>query len=343
MSLVVLATIVVCKYLLGGNYAADFHGGMWTAGREILAGHSPYPPPDAGILATRATSFVTPPLLGLVAVPFSVLPVSLTAVLWTCISVAGLAGALFLVGVRDARVYAVALCSFPFVESVGFGQSEGLLALSIACAWRYRDSFPGAVAVGVLIAAKLLAWPLILWLVVTRRTRGAVIATASALGMLFISWACVGFSGLAEYPHLLAADARAFEASSFSLVAGLMHIGVSAHIATLALIVTCVLALGAFMSGRRSDQSWFAMSVGFGVLSSPLVWVHYLVLLLVPLAIARQRLDPYWLATALLWFLPIHERSGLWQASLVLLTAIVIVAGSRAPAKGAGIHLRPAR
>jgi hypothetical protein len=278
-------------------------------------------------------------LLGLVAVPFSVLPFSLAAVLWTCISVAGLAGALFLVGVRDARVYAVALCSFPFVESVGFGQSEGLLALSIACAWRYRDSFPGAVAVGVLIAAKLLAWPLILWLVVTRRTRGAVIATASALGMLFISWACVGFSGLAEYPHLLAADARAFEASSFSLVAGLMHIGVSAHIATLALIVTCVLALGAFMSGRRSDQSWFAMSVGFGVLSSPLVWVHYLVLLLVPLAIARRRLDPYWSATILLWFLPIHERSGPWQASLVLLSAIAIMVGSRATSRAGG-HFR---
>jgi Glycosyltransferase family 87 len=79
------------------------------------------------------------------------------------------------------NVYLLALCSFPFITSLALGQPDGLLAWPAAAAWRSRDdSWRGAAAVGLLIAAKLLAWPLIVWLLATRRFRQAGVAGGSA-------------------------------------------------------------------------------------------------------------------------------------------------------------------
>ena len=131
-----------------------------------------------------------------------------------------------------APCVALALCSFPFVSSLALGQPDGLLALLAAVAWRDRDRSRGAVAAGVLIAAKLLAWPLVLWLLVTRRVRSAAVCVASCGGHAGLSWALLGFQGLTAYPRLLAADAHAFEgrAHSFFTLLARSGVGVGARL-----------------------------------------------------------------------------------------------------------------
>jgi alpha-1,2-mannosyltransferase len=323
-SLVVVSVMTLARNALGTQYGFDFHGGMWKAGQDLLAGRSPYLAPNAHQLLVAGNALITPPLLAVISIPFSVLPFGLGVALWNLVCAAAFAGALVLLGVRDRRLVLIALCSFPFVSSLILGQPDGLFALAAAIAWRWRDSWVGAVAVGVLVAAKLLAWPLLLWLLVTRRLKCSFIALGSAVALLLLSWAPIGFKGLVDYPQLLAADARAFATRSHSIVAGAMALGISEQLATLMAIACAVAVAGAIVRAARSrDQGYFTAAIVVGLLASPLLWSHYLVLLLVPLAIARPRADRLWLLTAAFWLSPV-EPAHAWQIGLVLLTAITI-------------------
>jgi alpha-1,2-mannosyltransferase len=338
-SLVAAAVITLARNALGSQYGYDFYGGMWKAGQDLLAGRSPYLAPNAHQLLVAGNSLITPPLLAVVAIPFSVLPFGLGVALWNLVCAAAFAGALVLLGVRDRRVVVIALCSFPFVSSLILGQPDGLFALAAAAAWRWRDSWRGAIAVGVLIAAKLLAWPLLLWLLVTRRVKCSAIALCTAVALLLLSWAPIGFKGLVDYPQLLAADARAFATRSHSVVAGAMRLGVSEQLATvLAIAVAAAVAVAIIRAARGSDRGYFAAAIAAGLLASPLLWSHYLVLLFVPLAIGRPRKDQLWLLSAAFWLSPIEPAHG-WQIGLVLLTATTIAIGASASSR---LGTRPA-
>lgn len=322
--LVIVAMIALYRNAMGSHYGFDFHG-IWRAGQDVLAGRSPYLAPNAHKLLVVGNAYIDPPLLAVLATVFSVLPFGLAVALWNVTCAAAFAAALFLLGVRDWRAYVLALCSFPFVSSLALGQPEGLLALAAALAWRYRDSWRGALAVGVLIAAKLLAWPLLLWLVVTRRIRCSLIALVSAVALLLLSWATIGFKGLVDYPKLLAADAQAFATRSHSIVAGATRLGASEQLATaLAIALAAAVGLVIVRVARGSDPGCFAATIAVGLLASPLLWSHYLVLLFIPLAIGRPRPDRLWLLTAAFWLSPIEPAHG-WQIGLVLFTATTIM------------------
>jgi Glycosyltransferase family 87 len=334
---VVLAAGALYVNARAHGYGLDFRGGMWKAGHAILAGRSPYPPPNAEILLRELYAFIPPPLLALIAIPFSALPWTLAIIAWSLISIAALVAALYLVGMRDWRLYPLAVCSFPFVSSIGFGQSEGLLALGLAAAWRWRDSSRGAIAVGALIAAKLLVWPLVIWLLLTRGIRAACTALAAAAGLLAVSWAAIGFKGLASYPNLLAADARAFENRTHSITSALTRAGASGAIAQLlAVLIAGTVAVAIVRSSGPSDWSYFVATIAFSLLASPMLEMHYLTLLLVLLAISRPRLDALWIfAIGVFWLSPHEPPRYVWQIVLVLAstTLILIRALTRPPLK----------
>jgi hypothetical protein len=322
----------------GSQYGFDFHGGIWKAGQDLLAGRSPYPDADAGGLLVPGNAYVLPPLLGVIAVPFSVLPFTLAIVLWNVVCAAALVAALALLGVRDRRIYLLALCSFPFVASLALGQPDGLLALAAALAWRFRGSWKGGLAVGALIAAKLFAWPLVIWLLATRRFRAAAVAAGSSLLFTGLSWALFGFKGLTAYPRLLAADARAFEVRSHSVVALALRLGASEELGRLLMVgVAVALALIALRVSRGGDLGWFSVALAFGLLTSPILWSHYLTLLFVPLAISRRRADAIWLLTIAFWLSHQEPPAHVWQVGLVLLTIGAVTAlGVAGPSSPAG-------
>ncbi len=338
------AGLILYANAKGNQYGFDFHGGIWTAGRDLLAGRSPYPPPHADALLVPGNEYVLPPLLAVLAVPFSVLPFTVAIVLWNVACIAAFVGALALLGLRDRRAYLIALCSFPFVASLVLGQPDGLLALAAALAWRFRDSWRGALAVGVLIAAKLLAWPLLIWLLATRRFRSAAVAAGSSVLLVASTWALFGFKGLAAYPRLLAADAHAFQVRSHSVVALAMRAGAAEQVARLLMVAVAVgIALVVLRLSRGSDLGWFTAALAFGLLSSPLLWSHYLTLLFVPLAISRKRADAVWLLTIAFWLSHQEPPAHAWQIGLVLSTiGAVAVAVTRGGGGGRSTRERPA-
>ena len=83
-------------------------------------------------------------------------------------------------------------------------------------------------AAGLAIALKLLVWPLFFWLLFTRRFRAALVSLATAAALILGSWAVIGFRGFTAYPSLLAADAKAFEGQSHSIVTLAVRVGLSA-------------------------------------------------------------------------------------------------------------------
>lgn len=337
---VILACVAAAVVELGRNlqqagYGFDFHGGAWPAGHAVLFGHSPYPAARWWTLLTPGNAFVTPPPLAFFALPFSLVPWTVAVAFWGLACLAAFVTSLRVLGVKDFRLYLLAVCSWPFVSSLVMGQPDGIFALLLAVAWRYRDSWPGAAACGTLIAAKLLAMPLLLWLLVTRRFRQAAVGAASAVALLALTWACIGFKGLAAYPKLLTADARAFETRSHSVVAAAMRLGVSSHYArSLAIVCAIAVALAVVHSARGSDLGYFAAALLSGLLISPILWMHYLVVLFVPLAIAAPRFKGIWLLPAFFFLSPLEPPPSDAQVVLVLLTASAVSILAMCAARG---------
>jgi len=303
------------------DYAGDFRWGALLAAHQILAGQSPYPYTTSQAILAHPHAFVTPPLLALIVVPLTVLPFAVAAGMWSLLSLAALVGALRLLGVKDPRVIVLCACSYAAALGIGDGQPDGILALVLAVAWRNRESWRGAIAVGVLIAAKLVAWPLVLWLLITRRALSAGIAVASAIVILLSTWWVIGFDGFTAYPRILATDLRVWGPPSYSIFAAFTRLGVGQDPARVVTIAAALaIAAAVIAAGRRTDLAIFVAAIVLGLLSSPMLRISYLLPLLLALAVSRQKLDSVWLLTCALYL----TAAGLLPDGLAIAVALTM-------------------
>lgn len=314
-----LLVILIGSYRSGtGAWAIDFKGNFYVPGREILDGISPYHPDY--LLRVRAAVeaghrpdefhegvFAAYPAPGLVlGVPFSLLPVAVAEWIWAGLMVAAGFLSLRIAGVRDWRVYGAALLTPAALSSVLFGAVDLALMLGLAICWRWRDHAGRAgVALGAIIALKLVAAPLIAWLLVTRRFRAAAIAALTAAGLWLGGWALIGFDGLSSYPHLLSTLTAIEDDRGYSPVAYANLIGITGGLASAMpyIVGGALLALLWVVSRRREggDEAAFLVGVLSVLAFSPIVWHHYLVLLFVPLAVYSPRLAPIWFLPLVCW------------------------------------------
>jgi Glycosyltransferase family 87 len=315
-----LLVILIGSFHSGtGAWAIDFDGNFFKPAREIVHGLSPYHPDelvrvrhavanghrpdqyDNGVFA----AYPAPALL--LGVPFSFLPLALAEWLWAgCMLGAGWL-ALRIVGVRDWRVYGAALLTPAALSSVLLGAVDLGLVLGLAICWRWRNHAGRVgVALGAIIALKLLAAPLIAWLLVTRRFRAAAVACATSAVLVVGGWALIGFHGFTGYQHLLGILTDIESTRGYSAVAYANLIGISGSAASLAPYVVGAVALGALwlVSRRRAggDEAAFLLGVLAVLAFSPIVWHHYLLLLFVPLAVYLPRFGPIWMLPLGCWF-----------------------------------------
>jgi hypothetical protein len=163
-----------------------------------------------------------------------------------------------------------------------------------------------AVALGLTVSAKLLFWPLLVWTAVTRRLRATAWAVAVGAGVTLVAWAAIGFDGLAGYPVLLRRLSEIQSENSYSLV-GIAHtLGLPEWAGQAAMLLSggALLACCVVFARRGDDFRSFTAALGATLALSPIVWLHYLVVLLVPMAIARPRFSALWLLPVLLWSSP---------------------------------------
>jgi alpha-1,2-mannosyltransferase len=274
------------------------------AADDVRAGDDPYVDPDSVSENARAP-YAYPPLLAIVLIPATALPddvggSSPVGVLVSLFLIACVVGTLALLDVRDWRCYPVALLYPPTLENVEYGAIGPVLALLVALAWRYRDRAGAAAgSLGAVIALKVFLWPLVVWLAATRRWLAAVGAAAVAGALVLGSWAVIGFDGIADYPDLLRQLSDLEAENSYSAYAILIAAGLGSTLAHLAVAAAAVglLALGwrAARDGGDGDRRAFSFALAAGFVLTPILWLHYLVLLVVPIALARPRLSGLWL------------------------------------------------
>jgi hypothetical protein len=73
----------------------------------------------------------------------------------------------------------------------------------------------------------------------------------------------------------------------------------------------------------RGERAALIAAAVVALLATPILWLHYLTLLLVPIALVRPRLSPLWFLPLLLWVTPHPDSTGVvWQIGLVLVTIV---------------------
>lgn len=326
VSYVIAAVLtVVWAYLLVdfGIQAAvigfDFRGTLWDPAVAVLEGRSPYPEPVRAEVDVGNPALY-PPLLILFVAPLTVLPWSIGAALWGVLLIGGVAGALYALDVRDPRCYLFALLSPLVGHGVVLGNATLLLVPLVALAWRWRAHWARVgILVGLAIAAKLFLWPLLFWLLGTRRYRAFGAALVAACAGLFVPWAAIGFDGLSSYPELLRMAEAVYAAHSFSITTGLSGLGIGTESAILiGLALGVALAMSALYAGRRTaDSAALSLALLAAVLASPIVWAFYYALLLIPVALARPRFSGLWAALTLFFVVERLPRERLSASNLV--------------------------
>lgn len=309
-----------------GHHPTDFTT-FWDSGRALLHGRSPYPSlrslpahPDR----TTFAPFVYPPVAALPMVPLALLPFGVAAVAFVLVDLAAVALALRLLGIRDWRCYGAALGSAPVFAGAGIGAISPLLLLGVAAVWRYRRR---ALAAGALVAyvatAKLFLWPLWLWLVRTRRFAAAAVAAALAVLGTAAAWSAIGFAGLRDYPALLGRLTGLIGPESYSPYALGRALGLGGGAAQAAAYALAAL-LAAAAWRLRDERRLLTAAIAVSLVATPILWPHYLVLLFVPVALARRSFSPLWLAPAALW----ADAAGWSSGSVVRIAGLLAITGA---------------
>jgi len=335
LALFVELPILAVGFVVGSAFLIEFDSlGDFTifrdAAREVLHGQSPYVAVDAEALA-GADKFVYPPVAAFLFVPFTLLPLAAAKAAFIAVSLGATMLALRLLGVRDWRCYGLSFLLAPTITAIGVGALGPLLVLAAAAAWRYR-AMPvvAGLAVVLAVSVKLFLWPLGVWLFATRRLRAGAVAILAGTVLVLAPWSAIGFAGLRQYPDLLRTltDVMRWKAYSPSALGTTLGLSPDAsrwgELALAALAVVAIVLLG---RGRDADRRAFIGAVAAALLVTPVVWMHYLVLLLAPLALTRPRLSPLWFAPLLLWATPRFDSGGeAWRILVVLGVVTVVLA-----------------
>ena len=202
--------------------------------------------------------------------------------------------ALWLVGVRDWRVYGVVGLWPEFVAEMRVSHLTPVLAVLLAGAWRWRDSrgVPGAL-VGVAMAVKFFVWPVGIWLAATRRLRDVALTALVAVSSLLL---VLPFTSLRDYADALSRLTDAFDQESYNVFGLLVQAGAGETIARAATVV----AGASLMVGVWRFKS-FSLAVATALGVSPIVWLDYYALAALPLALARPRLSAIWFLPLVTW------------------------------------------
>jgi alpha-1,2-mannosyltransferase len=324
-------------YEIRSRSALQDFGIFRTAALAVVHGHSPYVTPSAAAFS-HFDKFVYPPVAALFFAPFAALPAGPARVLMFLAGLVAIVAALRVLRVEDWRCYSVAIISAPAINTLALGALTSFLLLGAALVWRYRDkSWVAGIAAAFTAVLKLFLWPLGLWLLATRRWRATAICAGAVVVLLLGGWAVIDFAGLQNYPTVIHLLEKVEAPASYSMIALLGLSGGAETAVTVAFSLAAVVTIWFAARGAGGDRRAFAVAVVASLLATPLVWMHYLLLLFVPIALYRPRLSGLWFVPLVLWATPTtHSHGTTWRIALAL--AVVAVVATRT----VGASVRPA-
>ena len=294
----------------GSTLGYDFHA-YEGAARRLLDGRRMYDP--AVDVAGGFAIYLYPPPFALAIVPLALIGGQAAVGIWTALLVAAfLAGVALLPVGRSVRwlVLLLGALDWPVVYSLKLGQVGPILFLLFAIGWRWRDR-PGRLgtAIGLGTLVKVQPGLLLGWAALTGRWRAIGVGTVVLVGAAVLATVFAGTQPWFDYPALLGRVAAPLTTPhNFTPGAIAFQAGVPADIAALVQWIAVGVALAAVVVASRtaSAEASYLVAVVASQLISPLLWDHYAMLLLLPVA----------------WLL---ERRQWWAVVVPLATAIPLV------------------
>jgi hypothetical protein len=258
------------------------------AARALRTGQDPY---------LGAPPYLYPPLLAVLLVPLTLVPVHVAAWVWAVASAAAFATATLLVSresTGSARVLVLALLFAPFAATQWNLQANAFVLLLIVLARAALDEkrqIGGGVALGLSIAVKPLALVAVVALLLLGRWRAALFAAGTALSSFLLVLPFLGIAGAAtsagHVKRILGSSWVETYGGNISLNGTLDRLfsagaGVSRHRSVAAVIMGWSLALivASAWHARRQGKSLrpsaaIDMTLAATLLSASSSWLHH--------------------------------------------------------------------
>jgi alpha-1,2-mannosyltransferase len=235
--------------------------------------------------------FYYPPTFAPLLLPFALLAEGPAIWAWIGLSlVAFVVGVAMLPVSRSVRWWILLLAglSFPFVYAVKLGQVGPILFLAFAIGWRGMDD---PVRLGTSAAAgaaiKLQPGLVLVWALLTGRSRAVVVGTVVLVALAAAATLMAGPSAWSDFFVLIRTVTDPI-ATERNLTPGAVayQLGASATLATGVQLVSTVGLVAAFLAAIRwaGDEASYLVAVIASQLASPILWDHYAMLLLLPVA-----------------------------------------------------------
>lgn len=300
------ATVAVAGNTLGYDYQAYV-----TGADRLLHGQALYNP--AVDVAGPFAVYLYPPPFAVAFVPFALLPGPVGLWIWIAACVGMTAAAIAVLPVRSSVRWWVLLLAgldWPVVYAIKLGQVAPLLLLVFAFGWRSlrSEGVLGVVgAVGTLV--KLQPALVFGWALLTGRLRTIAAGILTWGVLVAVALPFVGVGAWTDYvrtigrvsapvttPHVMTLGAVAYQS------------GVSETLANGIQVIAMAVTVAAWMYAcrRRAPDVGYITTIVASQLLSPLLWDHYAMLLLLPVA----------------WLL---ERRQRWAVLIPLATSVLLL------------------
>jgi alpha-1,2-mannosyltransferase len=290
-------------------WAYDF-GAYWTAAVHLLHGQPIYTAAQlSGGYAPQAKDlYLYVPAVAAVVAPLTLLPIDFQAAnwIWSVAGAAVLAWAVLAI-VREERlnerfallrgrgrwwIVAAAFAFPPVVDELVVGNVHLFLVGLLAAAWiairRCDEEERGpwyavaGTAVGAATLIKVFPGLLILWFLLTGRTRAAVWSIVAIVVLAAISLPITGLQPWLDYPTVLANLSLTPQATD--ALAPTFWLAPYLGFSIARYVVTGIgLAILVWVLGRAGTRLSFATSIVLAVLMTPALYTSYLTVLVVPL------------------------------------------------------------
>jgi alpha-1,2-mannosyltransferase len=304
--------LVVGPVLLSAGSTLGFDYGAYAAAALRLVHGQPLYDTSVNVSGGFLFFYYPPPFV-LLALPFALLPSAAEPEVWiAAMAAAFLAGAALLPVRREVRWAIVLLggLSWPLAYSLKLGQVGPLLFLLFAAGWRWLER-PGRLGTVIALGTMVKIQPAVVlaWAALDRRWRTIGVAIAFLAAAALVASLLTGFGTWADYVTVLRqVSAPVTTPHNFTPGAIAFQLGASEAVATaIQLAVTVAVLVAIVCTALRSPaEVGFLTAVTASQLLSPVLWDHYAMLLLLPVA----------------WLL---ERRRWWAALIPLATATPIV------------------
>jgi hypothetical protein len=273
--------------------------------RAILEGLNPYTPLPGltrrylRIEQSNPLPHATPhtPVAGLLCVPLGLLEYRTAALVWGALEIACLATCILMVGRawklglerRVIFILALLMAWPPVIEEIRWGQFGSILLLLAVCALialRQDRALRAGLALGLMFALKLFAWPILLYLAMRRRWRAVAAAFVATLAANLLAAIVLGWGVITDYYLRIGPEVAAFHRRNPLNISAWTWMPDSISILAPALI----LIGGLWLAARTDPEAAFCLLLIVSLLVSPVLWLHYATIALIPFTVIVARL-----------------------------------------------------